>query len=439
MLFYNQMTRATSVVPSTFLGDALRQVMRRFPGFWHHPDFLRFWAGQTVSMVGSRVTVLALPLTAILTLHASPLQIGLLGALGSAASFLFGLVAGVWVDRVRRRPIMTVANLGRAALLFSIPVAAWRGVLHLPQLYIVSFLAASLAVFFNVAQTAYLPSIVPREHLVEANSGLRMSSSAAQIVGPGVGGMLVQLLTPPVAIAADALSFIVSAISLLTIRTAERLPRRTGEANIRRELAEGIRVIVNNPFLRSLAGASATFNLFDSMLFAVYVLYLSRSLHLTAATIGLVFGLAGIGGLLGALLVPPLTSRLGVGRAILWGVVLATSGELLIAAAAGPAAVAVLVLLVAEGAVELGATLYAINVASLQQAITPDGLRGRVSAGNDLATFGLEPVGAVLGGLCGEALGLRATVIVAGVGTLLSVLWLVRSPVRGLRDVLAAP
>ena len=411
----------------------------RFSGLWHHPNFLKFWAGQTVSMVGTRVTVLALPLTAILTLHASPIQIGILGAVGSAASFLFGLVAGVWVDRVRRRPIMTVANFAQAALLSSIPVAVWLGALHLAQLYIVSFLAAALAVFFNVARTAYVPTIVPREHLVEANSGLRVSSSAAQIVGPGVGGVLVQLLTPPVAIAADALSFIVSAIGLLTIRAAEPPPQRTGEANIRREVAEGIRVILNNPFLRSLAGASATFNLFDSVLFAVYVLYLSRTLHLTAATIGLVFGLAGIGGLLGALLVPPLSSRLGVGRTILWGIVLATSGELLIAAAAGPAVVAVLVLLAAEGAVELGAALYAINVGSLQQAITPEGLRGRVSAGNDLASFSVEPVGALLGGLCGQALGLRATVLVAGVGTLLSLLWLVRSPLRVLRDVPDVP
>jgi predicted MFS family arabinose efflux permease len=171
------------------------------------------------------------------------------------------------------------------------------------------------------------------------------------------------------------------------------------------------------------------------MLFAVYVLYLSRTLHLAAATIGLVFGLAGIGGLLGALLVPPLSSRLGVGRTILWGIVLATSGELLIAAAAGPAVVAVLVLLAAEGAVELGAVLYAINVGSLQQAITPEGLRGRVSAGNDLASFGVEPVGALLGGLVGQALGPQATVLVAGMGTLLSLLWLVRSPVRVLRDI----
>jgi MFS family permease len=386
-------------------------------------------------MFGSRVTVLALPLTAILTLHASPVQIGILEAMGSAASLVFALPAGVWVDRTRRRPIMILANLGQAALLLTIPAAAWLGVLVLPQLYVVSFLSASLAVFFNVARASFLPSIVSREELVEANSKLSVSGSLAQIAGPGLGGVLVQLLTPPVAILADAISFIASTLGLIAIQAPEAPRRRAAASNTRRELTEGLQVLRRDPILLSLAGASATFNLFDSVLFAVYVLYMSRTLHLAASTIGLVFGLAGAGGLLAALLVAPLTARIGVGRAILRGVVLATAGELLIAAAGGPQIVAVLVLLGAEGAVELGAGLYSINVGSLQQAITPDHLRGRVSASIELVTFGVGPIGAVLGGLLGETIGLRATVMVAGAGTLLSLLWLRSSPIRVLREM----
>lgn len=411
------------------IGGVLRSAL------WRRRDFVTFWAGQTISMFGSRVTVLALPLTAILTLRASPFQMGLLEAMGAGASLVFSLPAGVWADRVRRRPMMVAANLGQGTLLFSIPVAAWLGILSLPQLYVVAFLSASFAVFFSVARASYLPSIVPRELLVEANGTLRATGSLAQIAGPGLGGVLVQALTAPVAIAADAISFVVAGLGLIAIRTPEAAPSRAQEANIRHEVAEGIRAVLANPILRSLAGASATFNLFDSMLFTVYVLYMSRTLHLAASAIGLIFGLAGAGGLLAALLVAPLTARLGVGRAILQGILLATAGELLIAAAGGPQVVAVSVLLAAEGAVELGAGLYSINVGSLQQAVTPDRLRGRVAATNELATLGVGPAGALLGGILGEVIGLRPTVLVAGVGTLLSLLWVLWSPVRRLQEV----
>jgi MFS family permease len=193
--------------------------------------------------------------------------------------------------------------------------------------------------------------------------------------------------------------------------------------------------VLRNPALRALAGAPATFNLFDSMLLAVYVLYMSRTLHLSAATIGLVFGLAGVGGLLSALIVAPLTARLGVGRAIQHGFVLASAGELLIAAAGGPQVVAVAVLLAAEGLVELGIPLYGINAASLKQAITPDHMRGRVAATNELLIHGVGPVGAVLGGILGQTIGLRPTIVVAGMGTFLSLLWLVQSPLRELREM----
>lgn len=402
-------------------------------------DFLKLWIGQTVSLLGSRVTSLALPLTAILVLHAGPTQVGLLQASGSAALLLSGLVAGVWADRGRRRPIMIAANLGSALCLFSIPLASWLGVLHLPQLYLVSFLAAGLGVFFSVAYRAYIPSLVPRDRLVEANSRLTISASTAQIAGPAAGGALIAALTAPVAILADALSFAASALSLLAIGTREPAVQRAEEESMVSEALGGARMVLRHSILRALSGASALFNLFDSMLFAVYVLYMSHTLGLTPTTIGLVFGLAGAGGLGGAFLATPLTARLGLGRAIVSGIVLLTAGELLIAASRGPQLVAAAVLLLAEAAVELGDALYSINTASLTVAVTPDSLRGRVTAANALASMALSPVGALLGGLLGSTAGLRQTVVIAGAGTLLCLIPIVLSPLRDLRDMPGPP
>lgn len=259
---------------------------------------------------------------------------------------------------------------------------------------------------------------------MEANSKLALTGSAAQIAGPGLGGLLIQLLTAPVAIAADSLSFVTAALSLATIRAPEPAAPPPEGTGLRQEVAEGWWTIVSDRRLRALAGASATFNLFDSVLFAVYVLYMTRTLGLSPGTIGLVFGLAGAGGLLGAVVAARLSARLGLGRAIFYGIVLASAGELVIVGAGGPQLVAALILVGAEGLVELGAALYVINAGSLQQAIPPERLLGRVGATSDLITLGAAPLGALAGGLLGQSIGLRATVAVAGVGTLLSLLWI---------------
>jgi MFS family permease len=403
---------------------------RRRRGIWRNAPFLQLWIGQSISLLGSRITMLALPLTAILSLHASPIEFGLLGAAGSAGGLLAGLPAGLWADRARRRPIMIAASLGQALILITVPLAAALGILSLPQLVLVALLTSSLAVLFRVAYRAFLPSVVEQDQLVAANSALAASSSVAQLAGPGFGGLLVQILSAPVAIAADAISFILASIGLLVMQIEETVTDRVAGASIRTEIISGLRALTGSPLLRSLAGASAIFEFFDSVLFAVYLLYLSRDLHLSAATIGLVFGLAGAGGLLGALAVAPLTGRIGPGRAMIAGILLAASGELAISGAAGPTGLIVLVLLLAEGAVELGAALYTINAGSLQQAITPEFLRGRVGAGADLLTSSVAPLGYLLGGLLGELIGLRGTVLAAGLGTFLSLAWIVFSPVR---------
>jgi MFS family permease len=412
---------------------AARRARRAVPAILRQsPAFRWYWAGQTVSEFGSTVTFLALPLTAILTLHASALQMGVLGAIGGAPALLLALPIGVWADRIRCRPLLAGVAASSAAVLLTVPIAAWMGHLALPQLYVVAFLAEMLSVTASIGRSSYLPVIVPVERLVEANGLLSASGSAAQVAGPGLGGVLVQVLTAPGAILADAVSFVLAAGSLFFVRTPEPRPVRSVRS-VRTDIVEGLRVVVSDPILRALAGVVGTFNFFDGVLLAVYVLYLSRELHLSAAVIGLIFGLAGIGGLLAALVTAPVTRRFGTGRTIIGGFVLCSIGAMLVAAAGGPALLAVAVLLAAEGLFELGVSLYAINANALKAAIVPAHLRGRVAATLQVLSRGPGPAGLLLGGFLGQIAGLRPTVLIAGVGTLLCLPWVVASPLRTLQ------
>ena len=261
----------------------------RFAGLWRHADFVKLWTGQTISLFGSQITFLALPLTAVLVLEASPAQMGFLTAAGAIPSLLVGLFVGVWVDRYRRRPILIAADLGRAALLFAIPVAAILGMLRIEHLYVVAFLVGTLELFFDVAHRSFLPSLVKREQLVEGNSKLEMSRSIAMILGPGVAGGLVQLVTAPIAIAVDAISFLISALFLGWIRAPEPAPKPSDQReNIWRELGEGLRLVSGNRLLRAIAGCMGIVGLFNSVLEAVFVLYVTRELGIEPGLLGLV-------------------------------------------------------------------------------------------------------------------------------------------------------
>jgi MFS family permease len=392
--------------------------------------FRRFWLAGTISAFGSQITLLALPLTAVVVLHASPLQMGLLLVMGTLPDLLFGLVAGVWVDRRSRRAVMIVTDLLRLALLVTIPLAAWLRLLTMGQLYAVRLLTASCTVFFDIAAQSYLPAVVPSDELVRANSRLALSSSVAQLAGPGLGGALVQLVSAPTAILTDALSFLLSALTHNTIPVGAAPPEAAPSASLKRDLVEGLRVVAADRTLRSLAGASATFNCFDSVLLAVYVLYMARTLHIPPAGIGLVFGLGGIGGIVGALVAERISAVWGMGRTLLVGILVAALGELGIAFAFGPPAAAVVFLAGAEVLVELGALLFVINAVSLRQTATPPRLLGRVNASMRTLTTGLGPVGALAGGWLGGSIGLRPTVLLAGAGTLASLLWMAPSARR---------
>ncbi|HSV67434.1 MAG TPA: MFS transporter [Mycobacteriales bacterium] len=266
-----------------------------------HRDFRLLWAGDTISQLGTQVTVLALPLLAITTLHATPFEVGLLTTFEFLAFLLVGLPAGAWVDRMRRRQVMVAADLGRAVLLGSLPLAAWFGVLGLPQLYVVALGTGLLTVFFDVAYQSYLPHLVGRERLVEGNATLQASQSVSQVAGPTAGGLLVQALTAPYAVLVDAVSFLWSAGCVGLIRAREPRPERSPDRHLGREVAAGVRFVFGHRILRAISGCTATFNFFTSLSGAMLLVLLARDLGLSAGLIGLVFSVASVGGLVGAL------------------------------------------------------------------------------------------------------------------------------------------
>jgi MFS family permease len=349
-------------------------------GLWRHHDFLRLWTGESISLIGSQVTTLALPLVAVLALNAGPLEMGALGAAQYAPFLLFGLPAGVWVDRVRRRPILIGADVGRAALLGWIPVSALLGLLRIEQVYLVAFATGVLTVFFDVAYQAYLPSLIEREALVDGNSKLEASRSVAQIAGPGLGGSLVQLVTAPLALAVDSVSFLVSAVCLALIRTTEPQHEVEASRSIRSEIAEGLRLVLQNPLLRANAGCTGTWNLCSSVIQAVFVLYATRELRLEPATLGLVLASGGPGALLGALLAARSAHALGVGPTIIGGAILGGLGTLLLVGASWLPTPLVPTMMAGWFIIGVGGTSYNVTTVSLRQAMTPDHLQGRMNA-----------------------------------------------------------
>jgi MFS family permease len=396
-------------------------------------DFRLLFGADTASKLGTQVTMLALPLIAAVALQATPLQVGLLTAAQMAAFLLIGLPVGAWVDRARRRQVLIVSDLGRFVLLASIPVAWWLGVLGMVQLYVVALLTGALTVFFDVAHQSYLPHLVGRDRLVEGNSRVTAVDSTARAGGPALAGYLIQLLTAPVAIVVDALSYLFSAGCVLAVRKREPRPERAPGRHLGREVAEGIRYVFGHPHLRPIAVATATFNLFANMRNPMLIVVLAGQLRLPAGMIGLVMSFLGIGGLLGAVTAGRFADRLGPGRAIWIPMV-----------AAAP--FAFLVPLVESGwqlwlgGLSLGLSgiaiaWYNITQVSLRQRVTPERLLGRMNATIRFLVWGTLPIGALLGGLIGELATPRAALWVAAFGLALSWLPVFVSPLRALREL----
>jgi predicted MFS family arabinose efflux permease len=401
---------------------------------WRQPAFAKLWVGQTISNVGTQVTQLALGLTAAVVLDASPVEMGILGTLYTVPFLLFSLLAGVWVDRLARKPILIAADLGRAALLASIPLAALTHTLGLPLLYVVAFGVGSLNVFFAVAYGSFLPSLVVRRDLAEGNARLALSEAVSRAIGPGLAGALVQVLTAPVAIAADAASFLISAVSLVWIDVDEAPPDASQRRGLWSEVSEGVRAVFDHPLLRPLFAAFLLGNIGDGLLIesGIILLFLTRDIGLEPAAIGAIFSGLGIGGLLGAALAGVITRALGPGVTMLGGLVI--WGLAFSAMALSPTSAAVVPFVAALlGAVGTINPVAGANLATLRQAVTPDRLLGRVMSVSRLATWGGVTIGALLGGIVAERIGLRATVLLSGLLPLIGAVWLLLSPVRRVR------
>lgn len=405
-------------------------------GLWRNPDFVKLCAGQTASQLGSQVTAVALPLAAALVLDASATEMGILVAAGSLPALVAATVAGVWADRARRRPILIGADLGRALLLATVPVAALTTGLRVEHLWVVALLAGLLTTCFDVVHPSLLPTLVRREQLLDANSKLEVSRFGALIAGNGLAGLLVQLLTAPIALLVDALSFLASTLLIARIRAPEQPPRRdeTGRG-LWPEAREGLTTVLRDPVLSAMATSLCLFNLFYNMIAATYILFLARELDIPPAGVGLVYAAGSAVFPVGAAAAGWVAGRLGVGGAIVWGAGVAYAAFLLLPLAGGPPAVAVALLVASRLVAALAGPVTAINQLSLRQAVTPDRLLGRVNGAMLAISLGTVPVGALLGGLLGDAVGLRPTVLIGAIGVQLGFVRLLLSPVRTLRRV----
>jgi len=396
---------------------------------------MRLWTGQTISLFGSTITREAIPFTAILVLGATPFQMGLLGAAGLAPLLVVGLFAGVWVDRVRRRPLMLATDLLRALLLLSIPLAYALGTLSIAQLYVVMALAGVLTVLFDVAYESLLPQLVDREQLVEGNSKLGVSAALAEIAGPSAGGALVQLISGPLTLLLDALSFLFSAFMLLRIRAVEPPPERPAERPpVLRDVRDGLHAVFSHPLLRAMAVGAALRNFFGWFFGAIYGLYALQALGNSPLLVGITVACGGIGALAGALLTERLTRRLGVGWTIVGGVCLSTAMGPFIWLAGGLPLLALPLLMAVQIVGDGASTAAGINELSLRQRVAPERLLGRVNASMQVLGNGIGTLGLLTGGALAELIGLRATVAVAVLGGFVACVYLLCSPLRHVRE-----
>lgn len=410
------------------------------PSLLRDPDFLKFWSGQSISLVGSQFTRLALPIAAVVTLRATPAEMGVLATLQFAPGLLFGTVAGVWLDRARRRPVLVATQVASAAVLATVPLAAALHLLTIHQLYAVAFLAGTAAAFFGVAQFAFLPALAGRERLMEANARYQTSRTAASLIGPGLAGAAVQLLSAPTAIAIDALSFLVGAVTAAWLRVTEPAVDRAGHRDLIREAVEGLTLLWRQPLVRAVTGTLILANTGAGMSAAVFVLLFVGQIGITPAQLGLVFAASSLSSLLGSLLIRPLQRRAGLGPVMVLATVLVAAGVTVTAGAAFGQRPLTLVLLFA-GALISGFALMAYNVPqqAIQQAVIPDRLLGRTTAGVGLVVNAGSVAAALAGGALGQLVGLRWTLVIATAITVLCALPTALSPLRALHDVPVQP
>lgn len=400
----------------------------KFGGLWRDRTFLTFWSAQTVSEFGDRVTELALPLIAVTLLNATPAEVGFLTAAVWLPN-LSSLFIGSWVEqRHDKRRLMVSADLFRLVVLLSLPVAFWSGALTMLQLYLIALLAGAAKAMFDTAYAAFFVRLVARDDYLEANSKLSGTRSLSYMAGPAIGGILVQVLTAPIAIVVDALSFVFSAIQVGRIKIDSLAPEETDEPLLKRAIA-GMRYLLTHPYLRDSVASTTTVNFFNFIGAALLVLFANRYLELSAAVIGIALGIGATGGLLGAALATPLTRWIGVGRLIAISVVIFPAAMGVVALASGPVWLRAAEFSAAEFVASFSVMCLDIPLAALNASVTAESMRSRMTGAFITINYGIRPFGAVLGGLLGSWIGPRETLLVSATGGVFAVLWLLRSPI----------
>jgi MFS family permease len=424
--------------PAELAAPAGPSSAQRRPSLWRHGDFMKLWTAQTITQFGDEITQFAIPLVAILTLRVTPFEIGLLGTFQFLPFILLTIPAGVWVDRMRRRPILIGADIGRAVLLLTIPIAFVGGWLSMPQLYVVGFLVGCLEVFFDVAYQSYLPAVVDRDRLVEGNAKLELSTSASAVVGPGIAGAVVELVRAPFAIIFHAFAYAGAILFLALIRRSEppippHDPAEGKRPTMVAEARAGMGYVLRHPYLRNIAACTGTLNLFGNIGGVILVLYIVDELGITPGTLGLIFAVANVGVLLGALTAERWARWIGLGPTIVWSAFLSPFSLLLVALAPEAAPVPFLV----AGGVIGAATgvIYNVNQVSLRQAITPERMLGRMNATMRFIVWGTIPIGAMVGGLLGGLIGLQTTIWLGALGGFVGFLPVFFSQVRALERI----
>ncbi len=409
---------------------------RLVPPLLHETQFRRFWVGQTISLFGDQVTALAVPVLAAVTLHADAAAMGLLTAVGLLPHLLFSLPAGVWLDRVQqRRRLMIVADVGRAAAIACVPLLFVLNALSIEALFVIAFIVGTFSVVFDISWNTIFVSVAKREQYVAASALLNGSRSVSSFAGPAIGGVLIQLLRAPVALLADAASFLGSAFFLSRI-TAPEPPIEHEPGTLREQLTSGLAFIFRDPIMRTVLLSAGTLNLFNYCFQALFILYATVYLGVEPGVLGLALGAGAIGGIIGALIATRVGRVLGLGRAYLLGLILFPASLLLVPLAGGMAQPVVLAFLfLSEFGAGLGVMILDINVGAMMLARTPDRIRARSTGAFRFINMGIRPIGATIGGLLGTAFGVQATLFVVVILQLSGALWLIRSQILGIRDM----
>ncbi|WP_432150898.1 MFS transporter [Streptomyces sp. bgisy029] len=408
----------------------------RVRSLWHNPDFLRFWVGETVSLLGTQVTNLALPLTAIYAFNASDEQVGFLRFLQLVPYIGFALLFGVWVDRVRRRNVMLATNMFRAVLIGLIPVLHWLDVLNMPVLLVIACALGTASCLFDVSWMPFVPTLVKDpKHYVEANAKMGISQSVSDVAGPGMAGVLVSVLTAPVALIVNAGSYLFSTFMLLLVRTREAVPEPGVKRHVWRELREGIEWVFRKPILRWLAIVGFCCNFSMITVWTMFLLYGTRDLSLSASTLGAIFGTASVGGLIGAIVSRKVVQRWPIGRVYFVAQTALLLGPILIVLAGGPQLVVIGLVTLSFFTTYLGLGIANVIIVSVRQTTTPHSMMSRMTACFRTLLFGGGALGGLVAGLLSGAIGNRNALIVAAAFSAAVVVALVKSPVSRLREL----